>query len=50
MGNEDILKEVKKTIPGATTVRILKSGDVDIALLSEATKDRAIGLLLIVGF
>ena len=39
--NEEILKEVKKTIPGAATVRVLRSGDVDITVPNETTKDRA---------
>ena len=39
--NEDILKEVKKTISGAATVRVLNSGDIDITVPDKTTKDRA---------
>ena len=42
--NEDILKEVKKTIFGAAAVRVLNSGDVDITVPDETTKDRAQGI------
>src|ERR1700712_1025450 len=42
--NEEILKEVKKTIPGAAAVRVLRSGDVDITVPDETTKDRAQGI------
>lgn len=42
--NEEILKEVKKTISGAAAVRVLHSGDIDVTVPDEATKDRAQGL------
>lgn len=42
--NEEILKEVKKTIPGAAAIRVLRSGDIDITVPDEATKDRAYSL------
>jgi len=41
MGNEEILKEVKKTISGAATIRVLHSGDIDVTVPDEASKDRA---------
>ena len=44
LANEEILKEVKKTITGATAIRVLHSGDIDVTLPDEATKDRAQGL------
>ena len=44
LGNEEILKEVKKTISGAAAVRVLRSGDIDVTVPDEATKDRAQGL------
>ena len=39
--NEEILKEVKKTISGAAAVRVLHSGDIDVTVPDEAAKDRA---------
>ena len=42
--NESILKEVKKTIPSAAGVRVLRSGDIDVTVPDEAAKDRAQGL------
>ena len=39
--NEDILKEVKKTISGVATVRVLNSGDIDITVPDKTTKDKA---------
>ncbi len=42
--NAEILKEVKKTIAGAAAIRVLKSGDIDVAVPDEATRDRAQGL------
>lgn len=42
--NEEILREVKKTITGAAAVRILQSGDIDVTVPDEAAKDRAQGL------
>lgn len=44
LSNQEILKEVKKTISGAAAIRVLKSGDIDVAVPDEATKDRAQGL------
>ena len=39
--NEEILKEVKKTISGAAAVRVLHSGDIDVTVPDEAAKDKA---------
>jgi hypothetical protein len=44
MGNQEILKEIKKTIPGAAAIRVLYSGDINIIVPDEATRDRAQGL------
>jgi hypothetical protein len=44
MDNEEILKEVKKTISGAAAIRVLHSGDIDVTMPDEASKDRAHGL------
>ena len=38
--NEEILREVKKTIPRAAAIRVLQSGDIDVSLLTEAVRDR----------
>jgi hypothetical protein len=38
--SEQILQEVKKTIPGAAAVRVLRSGDIDVTVPDEATKDK----------
>jgi hypothetical protein len=38
---EDILKEVKKTFSTAVAIRVLHSGDIDVTLPDEASKDRA---------
>ena len=38
--SEQVLQEVKKTIPGAAAVRILRSGDIDVTVPDEATKDK----------
>jgi hypothetical protein len=38
--SEQLLQEVKKTIPGAAAVRILRSGDIDVTVPDEATKDK----------
>ena len=46
LGNEEILKEVKKTIPGAAAIRVLRSGDIDMIISNKATKDKAQGLSL----
>ena len=45
LGNEEILKEVKKTITGAVAVRVLHSRDIDVTVPNESAKDRAQGLL-----
>jgi len=44
LSNQEILKEVKKTITGAAAIRVLQSGDIDVAVPDEATKDRAQGI------
>lgn len=44
LDNESILKELKKTIPNAAEVRVLKSGDIDVTVPDEATKEKAQGL------
>jgi hypothetical protein len=46
MNNEEILRKVKKIISGAAAIRVLQSGDIDIIILDEASKNRAHGLLL----
>jgi hypothetical protein len=46
MDNEEILKEVKKTILEAAAIRVLHSGDIDIIISDKAFKDRAHGLPL----
>jgi uncharacterized protein YeeX (DUF496 family) len=46
MDNEEILKEVKKTILRAAAIRVFYSGDIDIIMLDKAFKDRAHRLLL----
>ena len=42
--NEEILKEIRKTITGAAAIRVLHSGDVDVTVPDETAKDRAYGL------
>src|SRR5277367_4813399 len=44
LNNKEILKEVKKTISGAAAIRVLHSGDIDVTVPDEATRDRAQGL------
>jgi hypothetical protein len=46
MNNEEILREVKKIISGAAAIRVLQSGDIDVIMPDEASKDRAHGLPL----
>ena len=46
LSNQEILKEVKKSISGAAAVRVLQSGDIDVAVPDEATMDRAQGIPL----
>ena len=41
MNNQEILKEVKRTILGAAAIRKLYSGDIDVIVPDVATKDRA---------
>ena len=45
MDNQEILKKVKKTIPGAAAIRKLRSGDIDVIVPNVVTKDRAQGIL-----
>jgi hypothetical protein len=40
MGNEEIFKEVKKTILKAAIIRVLYSGDIDVTVPDEAFKDK----------
>ena len=47
MNNQDILKEIKKIIPAAAAIRVLRSGDIDIAVLNEATRNKAQAIPLI---
>jgi hypothetical protein len=47
INNEEILREVKKIISGAATIRVLHSGDIDIIILDKVSKNKAHGLLLI---
>ena len=42
--NEEILKEIRKTITGAAAIRVLHSGDIDVTVPDETAKDRAYGL------
>ena len=44
MANEEILREIKKTISGAAVIYILKSGDIDVTVSNKASKDRAYSL------
>lgn len=44
LANVEILKEIKKTITGATAIRVLQSGAIDVTVPDETTKDRAQGL------
>ena len=41
MDNQNILKEIKKIIPVAATIRVLRSGDIDITVLDETIRDKA---------
>jgi hypothetical protein len=41
MGNEEILKEVKKIILKTATIYVLYSGDIDVTVSDEAFKDKA---------
>ena len=41
MGNEEILKEVKKIILKAAIIYVLYSGDIDVTVPDEAFKDKA---------
>ena len=40
MDNQDILKEIKKIILAAAAIRVLRSGDINIAVLDEAISVR----------
>jgi hypothetical protein len=40
INNEEILKEVKKTISETTMIRVLYSGDIDVTVPDEAFKDK----------
>jgi hypothetical protein len=42
--NPEILKEVKKKIAGAAAVRVLRSGDIDVVVPDQATKDRTMAM------
>ena len=44
LSNDEILKEVKKTISGPATIRVLHSGDINVTVSDESSKDRAQGL------
>lgn len=44
LGSDEILREVKKTISGAAAIRVLRSGDIDVTVPDEASKDRAQGI------
>ena len=41
MDNQEILKEIKKIILTAAIIRILRSGDINIAVPDKAIRDRA---------
>jgi hypothetical protein len=40
MGNEEILKEVKKTISETAIIHVLHSGDIDVTVPDEVSKNR----------
>ena len=44
--NEKILKEIKKIIPAAATVRVLRSGNTDVIIPDESIKNKTNGLPL----
>jgi uracil phosphoribosyltransferase len=46
MNNEEILKEVKKTISRIAAIRILRSGNIDVIILNKVFKNKTHGLLL----
>jgi predicted permease len=46
MGNEEILREVKRIILGVTVIRVLRNSDINVIMLNEASKDKAHGLPL----
>jgi hypothetical protein len=46
MDNEEILKEVKKTILRVAAIRVLHSGDINVIISDKAFKDKAHGLPL----
>ena len=37
--NKEVLSIVKRTIPVAATIRVLRSGDIDITLPSEVARE-----------
>ena len=37
--NEEILREIRKTISGAAAIRTLRSGDIKVTVSDEASKD-----------
>jgi hypothetical protein len=39
--NAEILREIKKTVSNAIAVRVLQSGDIDVTMPDELSKDRA---------
>ena len=39
--NQEVLEEIKKTIPEAAAIRTLQSGDIDVIVLSEAAREKA---------
>ena len=46
----EILVEAKKVIPGAYAVRTLRSGDIDVVVPDQATKDRILNQPRIEGY
>ena len=42
--NEEILREIRKIISEAAAIRTLRSGDIEVTVPDEASKDRAHGL------
>ncbi len=48
--NTEILREIKKTVSNAIAVRVLRSGDIDVTMPDELSKDRAQNLPPIDGF
>ena len=44
IANEEILREIKKTISGVAAIYILKNGDIDITISDKASKNRVYSL------